>query len=479
MTDELSANWVAYFAILGWPLVALIFYQMRPFAEATAWTVLGALLFLPSHVAIKFPMIPAIDKNSVASASILIGAILFAPRPPRVAKGGVLVAVLAIIYVVSPMITSVLNGDVILAGDRVIPAVGYYDGVSAMLSQAILLGPFFVGRRFVVQEADVRAVLRVLVIAGAIYSLPMLFEIRMSPQLSQSIYGTFSSSFPVEMRYGGFRPVVFMINGLAAAFFLSTAVLAALAFWRTGSKIAGYSASGFSAYLSIVLVLCKSAGALMYAVALGAVVRFFSPALQKKVAVFLACLSLAYPLLRMNDLFPTNKILELVSSVNDDRAGSLRVRFDQEQELLAHASERFWFGWGRYGRNRMYDENGSDISITDGQWIVTFGQFGFLGFIAQFGLLAFPVFVALRASRAIRAERDAVFLCCLSLVVAISIVEQLPNASIAAWNWLLAGALLGRSINAQALSANRSHPKSIGGVLPPREMAGRSLVHDA
>lgn len=457
MADGFGGNWFSYITLLAWPLVALFLYSRRPFAEATAWTVLGALLFLPSRVAIKLEMIPAIDKNSIATFSVLAGCALFMPRSKPRMVGTKIVIVLACIYVVSPVITSLLNNDLIAAGSRIIPGVGYYDGISALLSQSIFFLPFFVGMRALVRAEDIETLLRVSVLAALIYSVPMLFEIRMAPVLSQWVYGV-SSASSIEMRYGGFRPVVFMINGLAAAFFIATAVLAAVAFWRAKVKVATTAGSGIAAYLGVVLILCKSAGALVYAVIFGMLIRAASPRLQMKLAVALSAIAIAYPILRMSDLVPTAQLLSLAADVNSERSASLGVRFEQEGHLLAHASERFWFGWGRYGRSRLYDEYGKDISITDGQWIVTFGQFGIFGFIAQFGLLTLPVFAASRALKIVRSRREAILLSCFALIVALIAIEQVPNASISSWSWLLAGALLGRCsvILAQVATVKRA-----------------------
>ena len=58
-----DANWFATFALVAWPLVALYLYQTRSATQATLWTILGGLLLLPAHYAIKFPMIPAFDEE--------------------------------------------------------------------------------------------------------------------------------------------------------------------------------------------------------------------------------------------------------------------------------------------------------------------------------------------------------------------------------------------------------------------------------
>jgi hypothetical protein len=174
--------------------------------------------------------------------------------------------------------------------------------------------------------------------------------------------------------------------------------------------------------------------------------------------MFLAVLSLLYPLLRIADVFPTATLVEASRLVSDDRATSLQFRFDQEQKLLERASERPLFGWGRYGRNRVYAEDwegiGGDVSVTDGRWIITFGQFGLFGFLAEFGLLALPILYAVFALN-ISKVRDDSFIAALALIVSVNIVDLLPNSSLSPWTWLVAGALLGRS--ERLLASSRNH----------------------
>ena len=113
------------------------------------------------------------------------------------------------------------------------------------------------------------------------------------------------------------------------------------------------------------------------------------------------------------------------------------------------------FGWGRWGRNRIYDdETGRDLSITDGLWIITVGGFGIIGFLAQFGLLVFPIVRAASAQRFVESPRDGIFLGAMTLIMAVNVIELIPNATLSPWSWLLAGALLGR---AEALCAKSQY----------------------
>jgi O-antigen ligase len=193
-------------------------------------------------------------------------------------------------------------------------------------------------------------------------------------------------------------------------------------------------------------------------------VRWAKPKFQLRVAVLLAIVALTYPATRMLQIFPVNTIVDIAESLGPERAGSLKFRFDQEDELLKRAFERPLFGWGRYGRNRIYAENWNgesvDTTVTDGRWIITFGQFGVVGFLLEFGLLAFPVFKAAAAIGKIATGREAIAMAAIALIVAINMIELLPNSTLGPWTWLMAGCLLGSSEAVVALARSRNFVSS-------------------
>jgi hypothetical protein len=452
----MEPNLFAYVALLLWPLVSLALFQSRPIGQAILWTVLGGYLLLPVRAQIKFEMIPAFDKSSIPNLAALLGCLLVARQPLRLRYGFSTADVLLLMLLFGPFITSQLNTDPIVIGGSVLPGVGAYDALSSLVGQFIYLIPFFLGRQFLRSAPDNAEIMRVLVVAGLLYSLPMLFEIRMSPQLHTWIYGYFPHSFGQQIRDGGFRPVVFLGHGLLVAFFGMTTAVAAAALWRIGARVWAMPAGIVAGYLGGVLVLCKTLGALVYGAVLIPLVRFASPRLQMRVAMALVAIALLYPMLRAADLFPTRTILEMATSVSEDRAQSLEFRFENEDQLLAKAWERFWFGWGRFGRNRVFDEEtGDDISVTDGRWIITMGQFGIVGFLGEFGLLALSVVGAASAIRYARSDQEEVLMSALALMVAVNIIDLLPNSSISPWTWLLVGALLGRAEDLRALAFQR------------------------
>src|SRR5215472_10104971 len=78
------ASFMAYAALLLWPLVALDLYSRLPIGRATFWTILGGFLFLPSQTVIKFQMIPPFDKNSISNLAALLGCAVYSRKLPKI-----------------------------------------------------------------------------------------------------------------------------------------------------------------------------------------------------------------------------------------------------------------------------------------------------------------------------------------------------------------------------------------------------------
>lgn len=167
-----------------------------------------------------------------------------------------------------------------------------------MIGRFLELLPFFLGRRLLATELALREILLALVVAGLAYSIPMLLEIRLSPMLNIWIYGYFQHDFIQMVRSGGFRPIVFLPHGLWVAFFAFMAIVAAAAMWRLepGSQRTCYLFA--CGYLMVVLVLCKSMAALLYALVAVPVICVAGLRWQLRLAAFLAVIAVIYPLLR-------------------------------------------------------------------------------------------------------------------------------------------------------------------------------------
>jgi len=439
-------NGFAYAVLACWPLLAIYWYRTKNIQTATIVTILGGFMLLPVKTEVDLPMIPAMGKHTIPVVAALVGCWFIKKQPISYIRELGELKYLVLLLIITPFITAALNSDSLIIGARYIKGLTYYDGLSTIINQFLIITPFFIGRQFFKTYQHQLLMFKLLVVAGLLYSIPMLFEVRMSPQLHSWVYDYFPHSFGQQKRFGGFRPVVFMGHGLLVSFFAAIVVLSATVLWKNKMKIRNFSPPMVSYYLFTVLVLCKSIASLAYGAFAFVLVKNIKPALQHKIAVAMVCLALFYPFMSILKIFPHQTIMNVANSISAERAESLQFRFDNEDILLEHGRERFFFGWGGWGRNRVYDdETGRDLSVTDGRWIITFGGSGIVGFIAEFGLLAIVVFRAKKAAKYLKEESEKNLLAAHALMIGLIMIDQLPNASLAPWLWLLAGILLGRS----------------------------------
>jgi len=403
-------------------------------------------LLLPVGTEVDLPMIPPLDKVSVPNISaFLVCTLIIGKRIPLMPKDRNTRG-LMLLYVVSPFVTALLNGDAVVAGPLFIAGMNSYDALSAVIRQMLFILPFLMGMQFFKTEKSLEEILQVLVIAAMWYSIPMLLEIRLSPQLHRWVYGYFPHSFLQQMRDGGFRPVVFIGHGLWVAFFTMMALVASVTLWCIRQKsIRSLQNSWVVSYLFVLLLLCKSMASFVYGSFLLILVRFAKPKTQLRIATIMVVIALTYPLSRGLGLFPVQIISDLAATISTDRVQSFNFRVENEDRLLDKTEYRPLFGWGTWGRNRVYDsDTGKDITVTDGRWIQVMSQFGWVGLVAEFGLLALPVFRCARLFRRVTERREAVVLASITLIMAISILDLLPNNTMSPLTWLIAGALLSR-----------------------------------
>jgi hypothetical protein len=178
-------------------------------------------------------------------------------------------------------------------------------------------------------------------------------------------------------------------------------------------------------------------------------------------AAAVAAVITIYPTVRAAGLVPTDWIAEQVRGFSEQRAGSLQYRFDNEDILLAKAKERPLFGWGGWGRQRVYNEQGRDISTTDGEWIITFSRGGWVRYVGEFGILSFAIFtLAMRWRRFTLDPATAA----LSLILVANMIDLIPNATSTPLTLLMAGALAGRLELARDSLPASAVPEAGGGV---------------
>lgn len=446
------ASSTAYIALCLWPLVVVALFRRLPVERALIWSILGGYLLLPPVVAIDLPAVPALDKMSIPalSAWLVVTRMLDirVPLLPASHAGRVLLAM----FVLAPFGTILTNPESIaVAQGPGLPGLRLYDAISIIAFQAFVILTFALSRSLLATPAALREILVALVVAGLAYSLPMLVEIRLSPQINVWIYGFFQHSFEQMMRQGGFRPIVFLSHGLWVAFFAMTALLAALSLARAAPAAdkGRYLAAG--AYLFVLLVLCKSIGSLVYGIVLAPLVLMLGQRWLFRLAVAFAVLALSYPVLRATGIIPAEDLVSLAARFSADRAQSLDFRFTNEAALLDHAFRKPWFGWGGYERNLLHDPySGRVATIADGRWVIVLGMFGWAGYVGEFGILALPLFLLWRESGARPVATLAAPLGALAVIHGINMVDMLPNATLTPLTWMIAGALLGHAENLRA-----------------------------
>lgn len=439
-------NLIAYMALLLLlPVTAVVFSTLRP-SLAVAGVLIFSVLFLPERVAFDAPAIPPLTKLSLSSLCVLVGVLATTPKSLSRAQLGSGLDWLGVLAMLGLLGTIFTNRDTQVYGSTVLPGLTAYDVISEGIDLWLgFLIPYFLGKVVYRTSRDIFDLFLVLAVAGIVYVPFILIELRLSPQCHNWVYGFAQHSFAQTIRAGGYRPMVFMAHGLALAMLVFTAVTSAAALSRAKQKIFNIGAKGWSVLLFVVLVVIKSMGGLIYGLVAVPLALVGSPRRQTLVASVLGVVVLIFPITRTTGSFPTEAILGYAASMSEERMSSLKFRFDNEDILLARANERITFGWGGFGRNRIYNEEGRDISTTDGAWILVVGIYGAVGYVARFGLLVCPIFVAGFALRRIQGRKEQALLGTLAMIVAMDAIDLLPNGLFSHIPVFLAGCLAGLS----------------------------------
>jgi len=472
-------NPVAYLMLLIWPFICLGLFRNLPLQRALIWSILGGYLFLPPLAEFNLPLVPALDKVSIPNLSVLLILWLGTNEKLQLWPASRLATLLVVGLILSAIPTVLTNGDPILFQSLrglepilfpvdALPGQSIRDVGSVLIGQMLMLVPFLLARQFLADEKGLRELLLAFMLGGLIYSLPSLFEIRFSPQLNTWVYGFFQHSFLQMMRDGGFRPIVFLPHALWLALFMCIALVSAVALARQTPIIDRWKMLLWAGYLALVLYLCKSLASQAYALLLVPMVLLAPARWQIRMALLFATVAVIYPMLRNAGLVPLDGILAQAEAISAERAQSLGYRFYNEEQLLARAAEKPWFGWGGWGRNLVRDAaNGDILSIPDGRWIIVFGTFGWLGYLCEMGLLALPiVLIGLYLWRHGDADLSP-WVAPLTLILGITMMDMLLNATLTPLTWLSAGAILGHAERLAALGQTAAGRVAEAN-LPPR-----------
>ena len=430
------------FALIIWPIVSIaIFAGLGP-QRGLIWSVVIGYLFLPDGYQLNPPGLPSYSKETAIAIGALFGTLITAgrlsaerPVADRTVVwmfGGLLALIL-----IGPFLTTMVNRAPVFFGPTVRQGMTLWDVQTHLVPLMVGLVPWFLARRYLNTPEMHREILAAIVAVGLFYSLLALYELRMSPQLNNMLYGYFPHFWGQHLRSGGYRPLVFLDHGLSLGYFLMTVVLAAtaLVMASTKEKRAFYIVA--ASWMMLVLTVSRNLGALALALLFVPPILLLSRRLQLRIAVLAAVFFLVNPLIRDIYVEPT---LALAQSVSQHRHDSLKTRFDNEQALLDRVNQKPITGWGSWSRWRVHDESGRDITISDGTWIIVLGKWGWLGYLGFFGMLGLPI---LLASRAARRRSITTATTGLALMTAANLIYLIPNSTLSPVAWLAAGALAG------------------------------------
>lgn len=469
-------NQFSYFILAIWPIIGIAITRKKEPDVAVVLLFLVPYLILPPLILL--PITSSLDKYTVPSmAALLIMRCKYGPMKLR--PNSRTIKILILMLIISPVLTYFFNRDSVFLPHRIIPGLAINDIVNTEFHNFCWkYVPILLGFAWLSDPKSHTKLLGIISVSGLIYSIPMLWEVRMSPQLNSRIYGFFPGGFDQSIRAGGFRPVVFLEHGLRVAVFFFMSITAATAIYRENSdtgekknterkwrfislyksiksvmaiykKNTGLNKSAGSHlglklfYMVIVMLLCKTWSALIYTAIAQALIFFTKPRVWIRFSVIVLTLVFVFPYVRSAGWIPTQQLSNFFSQYSSERSDSLQYRFDNEDLLLHRANARPLTGWGGWGRNRVYNSLGQDVSVTDGEWIILYGTAGWIGYIAGFGLILFP---ALLVSRKISSKQDMeipISTAGIFIILAFNMLDLIPNSSITPITYLLSGALLG------------------------------------
>lgn len=376
-------NPLVYLAMFGWLPFVLYLFAQQSTQKALVFSFVAAWLFLPEA---DFPLLglPDYTKVSATCYGALLGTVLFDFARIQSFRLGWL-DIPMVIWCLCPIMSSITND------------LGAYDGFSSALSKVVAWGiPYFLGRVYLNSLEGLKRLAIAIFLGGLAYIPLCLFEARMSPQLHRMVYGftARSGGWAQNMRYGGWRPTVFMEHGLMVGAWMMVAALVSFWLWQTGimKKFWNIPIQAWVAALFVTVIAVKSTGAWLL-LGIGIMILM---AVQWFRSAFLVAALIGYMTLYIysgaTGTFNSEQVVSTLSTViNEERISSFEYRIENEELLSEKARERVVFGWAGYGRGRVLNPETGRDAVTDSLWIIAFSQNGAVGLISLMSALLLPV----------------------------------------------------------------------------------------
>lgn len=436
--------------LLAWTPLVLLLFLMLPPRRAVIVAFIAAWLFLPVPVpeSLSFKGLPELDKMTVTCLAVLLGAAIF-DRDRLLSFRLKRFDIPMILWCIIPLFSSLTNTAPTEFGQPGI-ANPLYDGLSEVLKQSVSWGlAYLIGRVYFNNLTALRELAIGIFIGGLVYIPLCLFEMKMSPQLHFLAYGEHPHvDFRQTIRPSGYRPTVFMAHGLMVALWMASATLIGWWLWFSGAlkRLGGIpvlllatpllAVTVFSKSLASLLLMCAGLGALYVA----------TKSRARWPIIALIAVAPCYMTLRATGVWDGMNLVGLVTTLaGEDRAESLETRFTNENLLTKRAFQKPVFGWAGWGRSRVYDRHGKDISITDGMWVIALGKNGLVGLLSLTAAILLPVWLTLkRFPIRFWAHPRVAPAAAMAVVLVLYMVDNLLNAMINPVFMLVAGALAGQ-----------------------------------
>ncbi len=478
---------LAKIALFGWtPLVLFLFVRL-PKHRALLVGVIGGSLFLP-----EVQMAKVSQEAPDASEFVLL--VLKFTKPNAISFSALLAVFLfdrrrlssfrlrwfdwpMVVWCVCPFLSDLGIG------------VSLYDSFSAVRDQTLAWGiPYLLGRIYFTDFQSFRDLAIGLVLGGLVYLPFAFYEIRLSPQLHERVYGFFPGSKDEFDRMGGFRPVAFMSHGLAVGMWLVATAVVAFWLWWTGA-VRRVVVWPFRRPLPMALpalalvgtsVLARSTGAI--GIGLAGVLALLQLRLVKLpvILVVLLALSPVYIAARTSGWSAEEFIDWVRTNLHEDRANSFLFRVDNENRLIRKVRGSPTFGYGDTGEARKVEKEkkGDDPeAVTDSLWIICLSCYGHVGLIACWTAMLLPAARFMWVHRPRTWSHPVVApAAAVAVVLIIYMLDNLSNAMRNPALILIVGALAGvtgaRVIQPEAETAGPQPNPPSGQEKPPARRPG-------
>lgn len=436
----------AYLVLSLYPIVGAYLIGTAPphrVASRVSAVFFSGIMFLPQNLDFDLPAWPPVGKFELAPSVCLLGT-LIAHRKKYSTKTFFSGASLFIwVSFFGWFMTTATNKDALFFGPTRLQGLSvidaFYAGMTLLMTQG---AAFFVARAMHRTPADLEDLLTVIVLVGLTQVPLCLYELRMSPQLHRIVYGYSTLNFFHVKRGDGFKPTAFTTGGLHMAIFLFTAASAAGILKKVKTtRLNGHITAAFFSIWGVLLV-SRNVGSNVFALIALALVFFGSVALHRQLTWFVVGFVCLYPYLRSSGKLDVYGFTDWIARHSAERAHSLAFRFFNEDQMLARAMERPWFGWGGYGRNFIFKPSGTTDTIPDGAWIIAISMRGIVGLIGQWGMLILPLIGWARRMRqwSLREQR---LVAGLIVTTVLCLLDLIPNGIFGPTTAYLAGAAAG------------------------------------